>query len=423
MKHFTICLIFIFSSIANFCSGQVPNEEKIAATAIQIGRTNSTDFSFLKKKLENKRILILGEATHQDGSTFHMKVQLIKYLMNNMGFKTVMLEGSGLFDSYLVNGGLKGTPETDYMIKKYGMLAIYYPMWSNTREVRPLDSLFLEQKLKCVGMDCQPNYTSIYFIKSLKTYTDSIDTTILNDHNWKYLDSVSRCADMGKLDTSVCLYAIKILLKIAAYIKSQKPELNSEGDTYIQCIKNEIAFLNELNAPSLYDSKPVTESEKRTVNIIRDGQMADNVQWYLTRHPNDKIIIWTANFHGCKNLKNIRYKSNDSLTYKKDTVLGELLNGLYGSTLYSLAFTSYEYADTNKIVALDTTHTSLEYYLYKTGYAYGFVGNDALRVQYNKVAFKSLILGDDLKEGDWINDFDGIFYIRQQDPPHQEPFH
>lgn len=37
-------------------------------------------------------------------------------------------------------------------------------------------------------------------------------------------------------------------------------------------------------------------------NQMRDTQMAENVLWYMDQFPNEKIIVWCANFHGAKDI-------------------------------------------------------------------------------------------------------------------------
>ena len=53
------------------------------ATAIEV---NEVDFSFLDELLEDKRIVLLGEQLHDDGTTFEVKSMIIKYLHDKLGF-------------------------------------------------------------------------------------------------------------------------------------------------------------------------------------------------------------------------------------------------------------------------------------------------------------------------------------------------
>ncbi len=50
------------------------------------------DLSFLKKKLSNVRIVMLGEPDHGAGRAFEIKTELIKYLYNELGFRVLAFE-------------------------------------------------------------------------------------------------------------------------------------------------------------------------------------------------------------------------------------------------------------------------------------------------------------------------------------------
>lgn len=437
--------LVLFSFI--FCNAQISTEEKIVGDVQPvigidsrspqrqanpyIPDTSAMDFSFLNKAIGNRRIVILGETNHQDGSTFKVKTDIVNYLHKTMNFNTVVFESGGLFGASLLNHTLDETPETEAMLKNYGMMAVLLPMWSNAKEVLPLDSLFLQGKLHFEGMDCMPNNTSFYFISSLKNYVAGIKGNPFSEKEWKVLDSNMKQVFMQygmNKDTVDYRELRKQLIKISNFIKSQKPLMNSQGDIYMQCIKNQISYLNQLNA-AIYESPGFiasfgSKTLPKSINIIRDGQMADNIKWYLDRHPGEKIIIWTASFHGCKNLAGIKYKPNDSITYKKDSVLGGYLNKIYGNDMYSIAFTSYEYSDKYTTQVMDTTNRSIEYYLYKYGINYGFIDFDCVRAKYKTPpSFKTIILGYNLKEGNWLTAFDGVFYIRRQEESHQMPYH
>ena len=58
---------------------------------------STNDFSFLKEELKGVQIIMLRENTHFDGNVFEMKTKIIKYLYQEMGFKTIAFE-SGIYD-------------------------------------------------------------------------------------------------------------------------------------------------------------------------------------------------------------------------------------------------------------------------------------------------------------------------------------
>ena len=57
----------------------------------------SKDFSFLKEELKDVQVVMLGEISHFDGNVFETKTEIIKYLVENMGFDVIAFE-SGIYD-------------------------------------------------------------------------------------------------------------------------------------------------------------------------------------------------------------------------------------------------------------------------------------------------------------------------------------
>ncbi len=153
-------------------------------------------------------------------------------------------------------------------------------------------------------------------------------------------------------------------------------------------------------------------------NTIRDRQMADNVAWYLNHHPEKKVIIWVANFHGAKAISQIKYgKEPDPELYDKYTLLGEHLANMFPNQIYSVAFTSgggevgYFYQDESYPVKPDST--SVEFALQQRGINYGYFDFGS-HPEFEDVPFHSILLGYHNKIGKWAKSFDAIFYIREQ---------
>ena len=146
--------------------------------------------------------------------------------------------------------------------------------------------------------------------------------------------------------------------------------------------------------------------------------MADNVAWYLNHHPEKKVIIWAANFHGAKDISQIKYgKEPDPELYEKYTLLGEHLANMFPNQVYSVAFTSgggevgYFYQDESYPIEPDST--SVEFALKQRGINYGYLDFGSHH-EFEDVPFHSILLGYHNKIGKWAKSFDAIFYIREQ---------
>ena len=158
------------------------------------------------------------------------------------------------------------------------------------------------------------------------------------------------------------------------------------------------------------------DAQNEGINI-RDRQMAENVIWYLNRFPERKVIIWTANFHGAKQVSQISYgKEPDPDLYNKYVLCAEHLEKAFPGQVYSLAFTSgggsEGYFYTNDSTAIVPDSTSMEFQLRQLGMEYGFCDLSQKKDWADQV-FNSIILGYDCKPGKWAKAFDGIFYMKE----------
>src|SRR5258707_1034052 len=64
---------------------------------IEAADTDYSDLQGLRAAVGGARIVLLGEQTHGEGSTFTAKIRLIKFLHEKMGFEVLAFE-SGLYD-------------------------------------------------------------------------------------------------------------------------------------------------------------------------------------------------------------------------------------------------------------------------------------------------------------------------------------
>ena len=174
-----------------------------------------------------------------------------------------------------------------------------------------------------------------------------------------------------------------------------------------------------------YDNIIGTYSAQNIAINLRDEQMAKNLIWYKERHKDAKIIVWTANFHGAKKIRDIRYKEEEPDLYDDYILFGEHLYNEYGNNIYSIAFTSAKgetlnaYWEQTKTTKIDAGKGTLENELYDKGIEYGFLDFSAIRNSSPRLKdeiFNTIILGHDNKPGKWLNVFDGVFFLKTESP-------
>ena len=417
MRNIFFILLIIAGS--NIVHGQNPvdfNCYKSHINSVNNFNPSNTDFSdleFLRDILKNRRIVILGESDHGDGLTFEAKTRIIKFLVDELGFNTLALEGAGFWETYFANKKLKDGKDLFIELNN-----CWLGLWTLSNQTKPLIEYIQQKKetLKLWGIDNQSenNYFP-YFPLILNNLVgnqafNSIDFNSFKENYSQHRNYLySKSGDSTKqhhLDYPSLRKDLKIIKKNLSSISSpHAPEM-------IQGVINIEKFFDqmELNFGSYQD-------QNNGINM-RDGMMAENLNWLINQDPDRKIIIWTANFHAAHNLDQVIYKDDDDF-YQIMKPLGHRLKTKYGDKVYSIAFTSVEgetamfYEKEAHIIQVEKD--SWEFELSKQiKDSYAFINFESIRSEPNcsTKSFKSSILGYRNRPGKWFNVFDGVFFIR-----------
>lgn len=413
---FKISLIFFLLSINND-SIDKKNEHFIEIKSINPSDANFTDLLPLINVFKNKEIILLGEQSHGDGSTFEAKTRLIKFLHEKLEFNIILFE-SHFYDCYkswedIINSNNPYFAFTNSI----------YPLWSKSTQVKPLFDYIVSMSqsphpLELGGFDCN-NATTYYLKNSLILDLEKIIKISNKPFNEKYLQSFKN-------------FYYTVLTTQFAYNKEYSN--SKEFKSFILSIDKIINYLN--NVHKVNKNQLILLQYFRTLKYLvkfcttknnsdyddtyRDSLMYDNLLFLKEKvYKNKKIIIWAASAHLLKNAKSIElFKSNT--TYKKP--FGEYLNDKFGEKIYSLGFTA-AYGkmlniNNNKIVELNNpTDGSIEDILLKEKKDYIFVdfNNKRTFLQFNKI-LECKVLGNIELKSNWTDQFGGIFFIKTLEP-------
>ena len=404
-----LVLLLMVVGIFVSCSTQ-PTEKQIADQFMNFS-DESTSFEQIKNAVKDKRIVILGEAGHADGRTFEIKSELIEYLNADNEYD-VVLEGMGFLDGAVLQGVLPPLCiDSNYL----NVANAWNPLWSQTKEASSLVEAMRSGKVRYWGMDCNPSLSDYFLIPYLLASSPSVSNVL----GGSTFDSLMAIHDrMMGMDTTLTHNELDYFdSKMSQAQKALEEENDLEKKAILDmAIDNALAFSGQVRLG-------FTEWDAQNEGInIRDRQMAENVTWYLNHFPERKIIIWTANFHGAKQINQINYgKEPDPDLYNKYVLCGEHLEKAFPGQLYSLAFTSgggnegYFYATDSTAIVPDST--SMEFQLRQRCMEYGFC-DLSQRKDWTDMAFNSIILGYDCKPGKWAQVFDGIFYLKENHKAH-----
>lgn len=159
--------------------------------SISMEYTDNSDLKIFDSILKDNKVLILGENTHYDGSTFEAKSRLIKYLHEHLNYNVVLYE-AGQYDTWIMNDEMN-----DHRLKvptdSIGGLGLF-EFWWNAKETQPLIRYYQKTKtsvnpIEIGGFDIQFSGSALASKrgKLLKEFLsrNKIDSTIfpiLNKH-------------------------------------------------------------------------------------------------------------------------------------------------------------------------------------------------------------------------------------------------
>lgn len=379
----------------------------VTIDATEVDKLTDYNLNFLKEKLKDSEIIILGESGHGDGSAFTAKTKMIKFLVNEMGFNTLAFEGANMLEMHQAQIKIN---ENGNVYKE--ITNSWASIWSQSEQTQELIQFIGENrnKLNLYGIDSQFSGTN-YSVQSAK---------ILKDLSSDALKKI----DLQSFQTNLfSLYMI--FIGDTSYVRSLNKELFKDQLKEIRAnLEKSKIMTDKLIVQWSYNIEDFMESlflfngkrEDEDISIqIRDNRMADNIIWYKKENPKSKIIIWTANFHGCLDLELAQYKINDDW-YQQHIPMGEILKKHFGKNLYSLAITSYE-GESQKlhspeIEKFQCPENTFEADLSKNE-------NELIYIDFRRIAedkycsdleFISNIMG--LKPGKWFKMYDGVFYIK-----------
>ncbi len=412
-------LIKIFIILLFFYSCKSTTIEKVANELVIVNDlTKNESFDFLNQSLLNKEIVLLGEATHGDGKTFEIKSKLVEYLVKEKGYNTFAFEARDFFEIEFINGNtsLEGVLFDAF---KENWVRKWSP-WGPSKEIQKLVDLIENNKLNYIGLEPFnfDSYQSQQSFNYVKTRLDSLNLSSYNLKIWKTLSEIRENMISSKDSVSQQEFQTYIIT-LEDFYQEISDTAYQENLFLLQTIENTItsAKIARLESPNTNDD------EYNQMVKLRDAQMSKNLIWYKIRNPQAKIIGWMANFHAAKELRDVDYADGDISRYSKFTVFGEYIAKKYSDVVFSLAFTSsrgsskmpYNMEGVEEI-KINAPENSLEKKLDLKNTNFGYIDFNELKRRKPRLKesrFNSIMLGYTNQTGNWLDVFDGLFYIRE----------
>lgn len=264
------------------------------------------DLDVLKKMINGKTVVALGENTHGSKEIFQMKHRIIKYLTQEDDFDIFSMEAN-MPEAYNINEytiDQKGDPKE--LIK-----GMYFWTWRTQEVLDMIEWMKIQnqsnKKIKFTGFDMQ------FFEGAMSELNKA-----LGHH--KQITS-----DLNELDG--LLKIIKEKEKKARKIIVSDNELERIGKL-LNSIRQEINTLNFKKEKRnwLNQNLRIIEQYLKKTYTARDKFMAENLLWIKEQSPKSKIVLWAHNSH----------------VKETETSMGKYLSKELGEEYISIGFTFHK---------------------------------------------------------------------------------
>jgi len=387
--------------------------------------TDFADLEPLRRVIGDRRVVMLGEATHGDGATFAAKTRLVKFLHERMGFDLLALEG-GIYDVRRVWTALQAGEDPLPAIRS-GV----FEDWADSLQAQPLwryvvEAMKSNRPLVLAGFDLQftGRASRENLVKDLNGYLAKAGlfpevshlAALVSDALRRLTDNLLLFHEITPPDRSAVRTA---MFRLGQALERPSPLSGPEAAEHAfwtQVLKSSAAMLElawKLDLDSL-GKKPVDIG----ITNLRDRQMGENFLWLAkAAYPTSKVIVWAATSHIARNRGTILKEPDPKVS------LGDWIDKAMVDEVYALGFTAYEgrwrtfgMPEPAEVKAAD--ENSLEALLFKAGFKFAWLdfrdrGPDGA---WLREPVSSRPLGYNPKTADWTRILDGIFFLRETFP-------
>jgi len=413
-RTYQIFLSVVFVVLFFTSNAQIDIKKYVKKNIVQILSINPeiTDYSDLEiigEKIGDSRIVMLGEASHGDASTFLAKTRLIQYLHEKKGFNVLAFES----DFYALNRCWDLNIQHNLSIDSFYYTNQIHSVWTRCEAMTTLFYKYLpksDQTSKPIiitGFDNQifGLYSQLNFRNEIDSYLMSQQIPYVSKLDYKntFLPQIDSIILFRPFDSLQFVRMISIL----DTIDNELLRKNRKDEFWYLCFQN----FKQYALQRFYYQE---NDDWKVGNKYRDQQMSNNLKWLLlTKYPNEKFIVWAHNGHINKNPE---YYNSMGDCFTLDSSLN--------LTTYIIGFTSREgyyfgeYLNDASIQKISKPmRNSFENWISKK-IDYGFIDfKEFNELNPNaKMRFYMKTKNHNNYYMDWTHSFDGIVYIREMLP-------
>lgn len=390
--------------------------------SLSVNDRDFSDLQPLKAAIGNSRVVMLGEQSHGDGTTFLAKARLIAFLHQEMGFDVLAWE-SGLWDVAQVWRQVQAGHEV-LAASRRGIFSI----WTRSEQVLPtLDyvasTLGTARPLELAGFDNQ--FTGSVSQDSMHLATEAfarrIGSAVPDDAEWPAArQTLHALASNLHYSTTPPAQAQERLLRLLVVLRTDaaaRAATDREALFWVQLLESVDA-----HARATWATPP--NGNTIPANNARDAQMGRNLVWLANVwYPGRKIIVWAASSHIARDVAHLQAE-NARQPYQApgwSVHMGAEAYPVLQAQMYAIGFTAAAGTVGRPGGATATLPPpraeSLEDFFARASLTSAFVdfrslpaGGEWLRESWARPFGYSYMVGD------WTRVFDGMIYTRDMTP-------
>ena len=399
--------------------------------AIPLRTTVTADDDFadlepLRETLGRARIVVLGEGSHGEGTTFTVKTRLVRFLHQRLGYDVLAFE-SGFYECWKAQQRIDAGEDAAAAFR-----GAVFKVWTASRQVQPLIDDFAKaarspHPLELTGFD--PQFTgslSASFADDLKRTADSAGMSgeaFMARVAAPLANMVEGRYEFGELpEAAARADFLAALGELETRLRSTGGERVPERAFWIRLLAGlrDLAvssWATNWNAPLLDD----------VVNYpVRDRVMGEHLAWLAReRYPRRKIIAWMASGHAARHLDRIGTSRPDlARIYTVWQPAGAVAHALLGDEVYTVGVVAHHGRQKFAILQGEPKELappvdgSLEDRFHRAGFELAFLDLRHTRGQPSWLLGPLLArpMGYEVLNARWREVFDGMLFIDAMEP-------